>query len=351
LSRFVPLLAISLCLGLAAPASASALPREFFGIQGWTPPSARTFNTLGRAGLGTYRYQLNWGAVEARRGQRRWGGVDAVFRNAAANGMTVLPYILGSPGWAASRAQYPPTGDARGAWLNFVREAGARYGQGGSFWSANPRLPARPPTYWQIWNEPNFSGYWFGRPNAAQYVDFLSESGSALRGGDPGARIALAGLPETHIGIPGSKFLKQIYARPGARDAFDAVVLHPYARDARGVLGAVIRARRTMRRNGDAGKPILVTEVGWATGGPVGPRTRAFRTSLRGQARRLASTFRTLTRNQRRYGVEMVVVFSLRDRRRLAGERDWWAIHTGVFTRRGRAKPAWGTLRRWATKY
>jgi len=40
-----------------------------------------------------------------------------------------------------------------------------RYGRGGSFWAANPGLPALPPRSWQVWNEPSqTNGYWRGTP-------------------------------------------------------------------------------------------------------------------------------------------------------------------------------------------
>ena len=133
---------------------------------------------------------------------------------------------------------------------------------------------------------------------------------------------------------------------PGLRSKFDALAIHPYAANHEGVLGAVRRVRDIMARNGDRRKPILLTEVGWATGGNVSGGTRRFRTSPKQQAARLRKTYRALLRIRRRYAVGLVVWFSWRDRAPSSDEPNWWAIHTGLFTRSGKPKPAWRTYRR-----
>src|SRR5204862_938631 len=117
--------------------------------------------------------------------------------------------------------------------------------------------------------------------------------------------------------------------------------VHPYARDQRGELGAVTRARRIMRHYHDGRKQLWVTETGWATVGKVTHGTAKFKTSLRGQAKRLTKTYKLLLHFRRRYRIGMVVWFSFKDRAPYAGERNWWAINTGLFKRNGKAKPAW----------
>ena len=48
-------------------------------------------------------------------------------------------------------------------------------------------------------------------------------------------------------------------------------VVHGFARDSRGVLGAVEAARRVEASHG-ADTPVWITELGWATGGPSARR-------------------------------------------------------------------------------
>ena len=267
------------------------------------------------------------------------------MRNAARARLRLLPTLLGSPRHWASRFQYPPRGGAgQRAFARFARDAVRRYGRRGSFWRSNPGVPYRPVTHWQVWNEPNFRGYWNNRPSARQYAKFLRRSRKAIKQGDRRAKIVLAGLPETRLGIPLSRYLPALYRIKGARRLFDVVAVHPYARGAKGTLALVRRARRLMRRRGDGRKPIWLTEVGWATGGDVSRPTRKFKTSLKGQAARLRSTFTKGARLKRRLGIGLMVWFSWRDRAPGPGESNWWAIHTGLFTREGNAKPSWTTL-------
>lgn len=337
---------------LAAPAPSIALKKSFFGVQGWLPPSAGEFQKLGRNGVGRVRNIFVWAHVEPRPGVRDWSLYDDFVTRAVRARVEWLPIIIGSPNFAAADAEYPPmTAEGRAAFAAFIRDAVARYGRGGRFWSTHPGLAYRPVTSWQIWNEPNYPSYWLERPNAKEYVSLLALAAEAVRSSDPKARVVLAGLPETQNGIPATVFLRQIYRVPGARDHFDAVAINPYAADHRGVMGAVIRARRTMRRNGDGKLPLLVTEIGWATAGDVSPRTAPFRTSLRGQVKKLTKTFRVLIANRRRYRIDGVVWFSLADRARRADERNWWGINTGLWFADGRPKPAWQRLTRIARRH
>jgi hypothetical protein len=337
--------AIALAAIEASPASAQQ-PRELYGVVPWKTPSVKDFNRLGKAHVGIYRMTFLWPVVEFKRGARNWFPYDKIFRRVARAGMRVLPTVVGSPRFAARRFQYPPKSRRnQRAWGRFLKAAAQRYGEGGEFWKLNPGIPYLPIKWWQVWNEPNFRAYWFKKPRPRAYAKFLRLSYKALKGGDPTARVLLAGLPDTRLGIRGPLYLTKLYKAHASR-YFDAVALHGYAKNARAVMSLVKRQRRIMARFGDAGKPLFVTEVGWATGGPVSGGTRKFKTTLRGQAKKLQSTFAALTRARLRYKIGAILWFSWRDRRRVKGERNWWAIHTGLINRRGKAKPAFRALRK-----
>jgi Glycosyl hydrolase catalytic core len=85
-------------------------------------------------------------------------------------------------------------------------------------------------------------------------------------------------------------FMSQLY-RLGAATLFDAAALHPYAATPDDVLRLVAELRALMRLFGDAGKPIWITEAGWASGG----------------------TASALTVDPERLGIVGVVWYSLRD--------------------------------------
>jgi hypothetical protein len=342
------LLAVILVLAFSAAAASSASaqqPKELYGVVPWTTPSAKDFTRLKQANVGIYRMTFLWPVVEFKRGARNWFPYDQIFRRVASAGMRVLPTVVGSPRFAARKFQYPPRsrGNQR-AWGRFLTAAAKRYGVGGEFWARNPGIPYLPIKWWQVWNEPNFRAYWFNKPRPRAYASFLKLSYKALKRGDPTAHILLAGLPDTRLGIRGSRYLPLLY-RAHARRYFDGVALHAYSKDARGVMALVRKERRIMARYGDSAKPLFVTEVGWATGGPVSGGTRRFKTTLRGQANKLRSTFSALTRARLRYKIGAILWFSWRDRRTFKGERRWWAIYTGLISRRGKAKPAFRALR------
>src|SRR5213076_3416225 len=123
--------------------------------------------------------------------------------------------------------------------------------------------------------------------------------------------------------------------RAGAKGSFDALAIHPYARDTAGVLAAILQARRIMDRHGDR-SPIWVTEVGWASAGPPSD----FTVGPRGQAERIGATLLGLAAQRRQLGLRGIVYFGLRDIPVYAGGKDFWGLHTGLLTRSGAPKPA-----------
>src|SRR5918999_6021057 len=131
-------------LALAAPAASLAArpPQSFFGIASWTPPSAAEFERMGRARLGVYRSTLLWAGVERRRGRRDWRYYDELIARSSRAGLTILPTLVGSPRFAASRETFPPRGGrSTRRWLGFVRAAVNRYGRRGLIWRRHPELP------------------------------------------------------------------------------------------------------------------------------------------------------------------------------------------------------------------
>ena len=151
-------------------------------------------------------------------------------------------------------------------------------------------------------------------------------------------------MPVTAYDVEGLDYLRSLYGVPGARRSFDVVAAHTYARDAAGVLEIVARTRRVMARAGDARAPIWVTEMGWGSLRRANPPELGV--SERRQAQLLEETVGALVARRARYGIARAFWFSWRDRRPIAGEADWWALHTGLFRAGGKPKPAWTAFRR-----
>ena len=213
-----------------------------------------------------------------------------------------------------------------------------RYGPQGSFWRAHPELKPDPIRAWQVWNEPSLPAYWPTGPSPAGYARLLAATARAIRRSDPQATIVSAGLPQTRIGVPFGRFAEGLY-RAGAAGSFDVLAIHPYARDAAGVVAAVAEARRVMDRNGDR-SPIWVTEIGWASSGP----SSDFTVGARGQAERVRATLLALTARRQQLGLEGIVYAGLRDAPVYPGGKDFWGLHTGLLALSGGPKPAFAAF-------
>jgi Glycosyl hydrolase catalytic core len=320
-----------------APSGAARPPRDFFGVQATNIPSAREFGRMGKGRVQIFRFNLLWAAVAPCPTCRDWTLFDKLVTDAARNHIRTLPVLVGSPSYAASQQSYPPeTASARAQFLSFIRDAVARYGSRGSFWSKHRKLPRLPPPGWEVWNEPNLSYFWNGSPDASDYVSLLKLARGAVRSRDPRAKIVLAGVTNSRAWSIDA-WTKALYRVPGFASSFDVLAIHPYAAGWGGILTAARDVTGIARAHQDGRKPLWITETGWSTGGPPG----YFTTSLKGQAKLLSATFSALLRHRKQLNLRMIIWFQWRDRALNPGEPDWWEPHTGLFGLNGRAKPAW----------
>jgi hypothetical protein len=192
----------------------------------------------------------------------RPGIVGQVIDQLAAVGARPLFVVVGD-------TQHPPvTPEAVDAYARFV---------GGLAAEGRGRVAG-----WEIWNEQDAPEWWAGAPpvdgvakDATAYTALLRASASAVRRADPRAPVILGGLTGNDF-----RFLADVY-RHGGRGAFDAVAVHTdtacslggpagYLRDLDGRINqfsflAYREVRRTMVANGDARRPIWMTELGWST--------------------------------------------------------------------------------------
>ena len=216
-----------------------------------------------------------------------------------------------------------------------------RYGSGGSFWAENPSIPQRPIRAWQVWGEPNGKSYWPTGPNPGQYTAMLKTVSAGIRAVDPGAEVVTGSLPNTSNGMDPDRFLKGMYAA-GAKGSFNTVASNPYSDTAPGVLDLLQGARRIMNANGDAASKLWVTELGWASSGPVA----AYTFNPSGQAQLLRQVLNGLVAQSGRLNLRGVVYFNWQDARPYAPlYRDFWGLHTGLLTLGGQPKPAYTAFR------
>jgi hypothetical protein len=206
------------------------------------------------------------------------GFYDATFRHAAEHGITILPDIVGLPGYGNLIPPQDKGTAVRSNWVKKLQAIVTRYGHGGTFWTGieeenkkrkenhEPEIPILVPDFWEIWNEPNTGKYgsWpneaqidkapFGRVRPSVYADLLVESKDAITGvpKNGSAKILMGGLlsvrtkrpdptdkptPEDHMGV--ETFIEDV----GHVNAYDVLSVHPYAfrglgKTARGPVGS-----------------------------------------------------------------------------------------------------------------
>lgn len=309
---------------------------------------------MAEAGVSSVRVYFSWAQVDAKRGERDWSALDGAVAAGAAAGMTTLPFLFGTPSWAAEAdgwdcavvdcIRYPPrTEQTRASFAAFAAATVRRYGPGGTFWSSHRALPYRPIEVWQIWNEPNLSSFYSPAVDPIGYASLLQAAAGAIRREDPDAMVLLGGLTGTKTNtkrMSSSEFLTQLYSVPGIPSSFGGIAVHPYSSGTRGTIEQIKTARAIATANGDSAG-IWVTEVGWATGGK---RQWGLVKSPGGQARLLRRTYTRLIEGAEQWGVRAVYWYAWRDTERgqaVCG----WCPWSGLLDRIGRRKPAYFELR------
>lgn len=176
----------------------------------------RTYAPLAQLGVKWARCQTGWCRCEKQKGQYTFEWLDAVVDALLKIG--VQPWFnlgygnaLYTPRADATAVGWAPVFDeeARQAWINFTRAIAGHF--------------ADRVKHWEIWNEPNISGFWKpNKPNAADYVQLVKATAPEIRKLVPGAVIiggAFAGIPRSYI--------RECFEH-GMGDQIDRLSYHPY---------------------------------------------------------------------------------------------------------------------------
>jgi hypothetical protein len=340
---------ILVALGLMAlPSAASAyLPPGFVGVSPQNVSNAKDFALMREAGIDSVRLPLFWGQVQSAPlslAEPDWSNFDHEVELAAEEGIRVMPFVSGTPEWAASEAKQLPvrTFVQRWGWTQFLRAAVERYGPEGEFWDEHTKLPFLPIHRWEIWNEENIVSF-TNRPDPAPFAKLIRISGRVLHRADPSSQVILGGLFGRPLQIPpnvaSGDYLNRIYQEGDVKPFFDGVGLHPYVAEAKAMGAQLNNLRRIMHLHGDGATPIYVTELGW--GSNSGP-TRWER-GLLGQANQLTQSFEMLSENRQRWRVGGVWWFTWTDE----GGTCVFCSSAGLLTAERKAKPSWYRFTAW----
>jgi hypothetical protein len=342
--------------GSSSPSgSGNAAPPDFFGVDPGFAPDAQDYQQMARAGVETLRTGLTWSTVEPRAGTFNWAVMDARAAGLASHGIDYLPVLASTPAWVATPPTTPPlaSADAKAAWTEFVKAAVERYGPGGTFWKeggngepspfhAACHCDAKPlpVTSWQVWNEPSLTHYFNSPSPVESYADLLEISHDAIRGVDPKAQVVLAGVPgfAKKGGLDAWKFLDQLFQTPGVDSDFDVVALHPYSRDVNQLQLEIQKVRAVMRKNGEAAKPLWITELGW---GSNPPDRFGFNKGVDGQEKLLRQAYTLLLRERDAWKLDRVYWFEWRDPPPSAEVGCSFCTSAGLLRNDRRPKPAY----------
>lgn len=227
---------------VAATPTASPSPYGVNAHLWWlNDPTERTeeCRRIVSTGIGRVRIGLQWAYVQKTPGAPfDFSLYDRIVEETAAQGLTILPIVDYPPQWAR------PIWDHLDEYGRFVEAVVSRYGN---------RFPDI-----EVWNEANI----WRECTPERYLEILKTAHSAAKRANPGVRVLFSGTAGVAL-----DFLGKIYQLGGAR-YFDVVNVHPYChpRAPEGFIpGELERLRALMEKNGDAGKPIVVTELGWPT--------------------------------------------------------------------------------------
>lgn len=233
------------------------------------------------AGFDWLKQQVEWSQTEPiEKGGFDWRELDKVVAAVSSAGINILLSVVRAPDWALGDRPHGPPGDPLD-FRDFMQALAGRY---------RGHVQA-----YELWNEANLAREWgYGRIDAGEFVELMLAGHQGVKAGDPeavtvGGALTPAGdvdIPDQQVqAIDDLRFLEQIYAyRDGiAREAFDAWGVHPggFNNAPTQEIGSergsgwnghgsfyfqrYAQHRAVMEANGDADKPIWLTEMGWST--------------------------------------------------------------------------------------
>lgn len=243
-----------------------------YQYSGNLPNAAHDLPKLTRDDVTSVREDILWETVQPTRTTWDWQRYDRLFTVMSLLHVHVLPIIDYGTTWASAprpASALPSTAAGQQAYARFAAAVVGRYGPGGTFWAANPRLPALTVESVELWNEPWFAS----RPSVDDYVSLLQLAGRAVH--HVNARVLVAAnVDDRPIGGFGS----QSHTLWGAavmdhvaelRGIVDRWAIHPYPRGdvpdpARNAVQQVLWLQRTLKAH-DVSGAIWVTELGFRT--------------------------------------------------------------------------------------
>jgi hypothetical protein len=242
------------------PATIGFADSDLYGLS--TERANADLSRMTAVGVDSIRLMVPWAGVEPTPGSYDWRLVDRMIDAAAAHHMSVLATLNSTPVWAVAPGLPPLSGRPTSA-ADYGRFAGA----------VAQRFRGRISAY-EIWNEPNATGFYAPNPDPSDYVALLKAAYPAIKAQDPAAPVVTGGLGALvdfkGVAMDAVKFVRGMYAAGGEK-YFDAIGYHPYQYTMKfseggyhpnSPISQMSAIRELMVANGDADKKIWATEYG-----------------------------------------------------------------------------------------
>ncbi|MCW3036522.1 MAG: glycoside hydrolase family 5 [Actinobacteria bacterium] len=232
---------------------------------------ARTLDDAVTLGVGWIRVDLSWADVQGRSpSSDEWGAFDRIATAAQERNLDVVAILAYTPAWArptgCSSEKCAPADPA--SFAAFASDAVRRYAP----------LGVRT---WEVWNEPNLTGFWKPQPSVPDYLRLLKATVPAIRAVDPGATVIAGSLAAGRMvngDVTPFDYLNALGAA-GGLGLVDAVGYHPYSfplppLDTQapnawaGIATTQPSLHGVLSAQGFGDMKIWVTECGAPTGGP-----------------------------------------------------------------------------------
>ena len=370
----IALATIVLCAfaATARPEPAAAARGMLVGIYDPVQPMDnpdKAFPMLVKLRAQIIRLNMNWNLIAKREPAKPtdpadpaydWSSYDQVVLNAAKRKIQIVFTIYGTPRWSQGKLKGVNRAPRKMSSLRYFALAAAKRYSGKFVREDKTRLPAV--RRWVAWNEPNnplfLKPQWakvgkhrFAPVAARTYAQICSAVWSGVHRSHLKKEVVACGATDPfgnnsarsrRPSISPIAFLRAL-KRYGLRH-FDVYAHHPYAGRPGETPTTKPKGKQTvtLANIGDltkllgqlyGKKKLWITEYGYQTR----PPDRLFGVSWIKQARYLTQAYRIARRNPR---ITMMLWFLLKDEGRLGG----W--QSGLFTARGRKKPAYDAFRR-----
>ncbi len=208
-------------------------------------------NLINETGFGFIRTDLLWHEVEKEKGVYDFKPFDQLIAELKKKNMRALLILdYGNPLYNSHNSIL--TQESKIGFINFVREAVTRYKDDD--------------VIWEIWNEPDCTGFWDPQPSYAKYMDLVKGVVPAIRSIDPDAKIIAPASGDLN---PPFAFLEECFKR-GLLDIVDGLSVHPYRKDYPESVIADYKSLRALIKTYNPAKenmPIISSEWGYSSAG------------------------------------------------------------------------------------